>query len=194
MNLVSYLVLNFVVLLVVGPISVSFTKYLYLAAGVTPSQVQKAYFPNGRRGLVLWLEDRAGYSRQFRTMLRLTQGVAAPWAVSPVVAIVLWLLHLEEYLWVVAVVAGALTVALLLATWLYGRRIEADTRAYFAGYGPHPYIQQAQQEGRKPKKSRSPVHGPRLGGEDRSVFSYLALVLVPILAMFLFSLVLMTMQ
>ena len=70
MNLVSYLVLNFVVLLVVGPISVSFTKYLYLAAGVTPSQVQTAYFPNGRRGLVLWLEDRAGYSRQFRTMLR----------------------------------------------------------------------------------------------------------------------------
>lgn len=94
MNLVSYLVLNFVFLLVVGPISVSFTKYLYLAAGVTPSQVQTAYFPNGRRGLVLWLEDRAGYSRQFRTMLRLTQGVAAPWAVSPVVAIVLWLLHL----------------------------------------------------------------------------------------------------
>lgn len=194
MNLVSYLVLNFVVLLVVGPLSVSFTKYLYLAAGVTPSQVQKAYFPNGRRGLVLWLEDRAGYSRQFRTMLRLTQGTAAPWAVSPVVAIVLGLLHLEEYLWVLAVVAGVSTVALLLATWLYGRRIQADTRAYFAGYGPHPYIEQAQQEGRKPKKSRSPVRGPRLGGEDRSVFSDLALVLVPILAMFLFSLVLMTMQ
>lgn len=194
MNLVSYLVLNFVVLLVVGPISVSFTKYLYLAAGVTPSQVQKAYFPNGRRGLVQWLEAKAGYSRQFRTMLRLTQGMMAPWAVSPVVAIVLWLLHLEGYLWVVAVVAGVLTVALTLATWLYGRRVEADTRGYFAGCAPHPYLQQARQEERTPKKSRHPVRGPRLGGEDRSVFSDLALVLVPILAMFLFSLVLMTMQ
>lgn len=194
MNLVSYLVLNFVVLLVVGPLSVSFTKYLYLAAGVTPSQVQKAYFPNGRRGLVLWLEDRAGYSRQFRTMLRLTQGVAAPWAVSPVVAIVLWLLHLEEYLWVVAVVAGVLTVALLLATWLYGRRIEADTRAYFAGYGPHPYMEQAQREGRKPKQSRFPTQGPRLGGGENSYLSNLMMAIIPIVLMVLLGLVLMIMQ
>lgn len=194
MNLVSYLVLNFVVLLVVGPLSVSFTKYLYLAAGVTPSQVQKAYFPNGRWGLVLWLEDRAGYSRQFRTMLRLTQGVAAPWAVSPVVAIVLGLLHLEEYLWVVAVVAGVLTVALLLATWLYGRRIEADTRAYFAGYGPHPYMEQAQREGRKPKQSRFPTQGPRLGGGENSYLSNLMMAIIPIVLMVLLGLVLMIMQ
>lgn len=194
MNLVSYLVLSFVVMAVVGPISVSFTKYLYLAAGVNPSQAQQAYLPQGRRELVQWLEAKAGYSRQFRTMFRLTQGMMAPWAVSLVVAIALWLLHLEGYLWVVAVVAGVLTVALTLATWLYGRRVEADTRGYFAGCAPHPYIQQARQEERTPRKSRHPVRGPRLGGGESSVFSDLLLAVIPVVIFVLFGIVLMLMQ
>lgn len=194
MNIESYLVLSFVVMAVVGPISVSFTKYLYLVAGVNPSQVQEAYLPQGRRELVQWLEAKAGYSRQFRTMFLLTQGMMAPWAVSLVVAIALWLLHLEGYLWVVAVVAGVLTVALTLATWLYGRRVEADTRGYFAGCAPHPYIQQARQEERTPRKSRHPVRGPRLGGGESSVFSDLLLAVIPVVIFVLFGIVLMLMQ
>lgn len=194
MNIESYLVLSFVVMAVMGPISVSFTKYLYLVAGVNPSQVQEAYLPHGRRELVQWLEAKAGYSRQFRTMFLLTQGMMAPWAVSLVVAIALWLLHLEGYLWVVAVVAGVLTVALTLATWLYGRRVEAGTRGYFAGCAPHPYIQQARQEERMPRKSRHPVRGPRLGGGESSVFSDLLLAVIPVVIFVLFGLVLMSMQ
>ena len=194
MNIVPYILLYFVVMMVVSVSSVSFSRYLYRAAGVTPAQVRRAYFPGARRDLYLWLAQQAAFSRQFYTMLWLAQGLPIPLAVAPVGAIVLWLLHLEGYIWIVAVVALALTLIWGLAAWIYGRRVEADTRDFFYGIGPHPYIEQAQREGRKPKQSRFPTQGPRLGGGDNSYLSNLMMAIIPIVLMVLLGLVLMIMQ
>ena len=185
MNIAPFVLIYFVAMMVAGSISVSFTRYLYRAAGVTPAQVRQAYFPGARWGLYLWLAQQAAYSRQFYTMLRLSQGMMVPIAVAPVGGIALWLLHLEDYIWMVAVVAVALTLALSLATWMYGRRVVADTKDYFYGIGPHPYIEQAQREGRKPKKSRSPIHGPRLGGDTLNPLLLILPLVLPMILMVL---------
>lgn len=190
MNIAPLVLIYFVAMMVAGSISTSFTRYLYRAAGVTPAQVRRAYFPGARWELYLWLAQQAAYSRQFYTMLRLSQGMVVPIAVAPVGAIVLCLLHLEGYVWIVAVVAVALSLALSLAAWIYGRHVEADTRDFFYGIGPHPYIEQAQREGRQPKKSRSPVHGPRLGGDTPNLLLLiLPLVLPMILVLLLWPLI-----
>lgn len=190
MNIAPLVLIYFVALTVTGSISVSFTRYLYRAAGVTLAQVRQAYFPGARWGLYLWLAQQAAYSRQFYTMLRLSQGMVLPIAVAPVGATVLWLLHLEGYIWIVAVVAAGLTLIWGLAAWIYGRRVMADTRDFFYGIGPHPYIEQAQREGRKPKKSRSPIHGPRLGGDTPNLLLLiLPLVLPMILIVLLWPLI-----
>lgn len=185
MNIAPFVLIYFVALTVTGSISTLFTRYLYRAAGVTPAQVRQAYFPGARWELYLWLAQQAAYSRQFYTMLRLSQGMVLPIAVAPVGAIVLWLLHLEGYIWIVAVVAVGLTLICGLAAWIYGRRVMADTRAFFYGIGPHPYIEQAQREGRKPKKSRSPIHGPRLGGDTPNLLLLILPLVLPMILMVL---------
>lgn len=193
MNIVPYVLLYFVAMMVASIASVSFTRYLYRAAGVTPAQVRRAHFPGARRELYDWLAERAGYSRQFRTMLWLSQGMVIPLLVFPLGAILLRMLHLETYIWIVAVAAGVLTLVLGVAAWRYGRRIEAETEEYFYGIGPHPYIEQAKQEGAKPRKSRSSTHSPRLGGNETSLSHSLA-PLFPILIIVLFTLAIMFIQ
>lgn len=185
MNIAPFVLMYFVAMMVAGSISTSFTRYLYRAAGVTPAQVRRAYFPGARWELYLWLAQQAAYSRQFYTMLRLSQGMMVPIAVAPIGAIVLWMLHLEGYIWMVAVVAAGLTLILGLAAWMYGRRVVADTRDFFYGIGPHPYIEQAQREGRKPKKSRSPIHGPRLGGDTPNLLLLILPLVLPMILMVL---------
>ena len=185
MNIAPFVLMYFVAMMVAGSISTFFTRYLYRAAGVTPAQVRQAYFPGARWGLYLWLAQQAAYSRQFYTMLRLSQGMMVPISVAPIGAIVLWMLHLEGYIWMVAVVAAGLTLILGLAAWMYGRRVVADTRDFFYGIGPHPYIEQAQREGRKPKKSRSPIHGPRLGGDTPNLLLLILPLVLPMILMVL---------
>lgn len=181
------------------------SRYLYMAAGVKPSDAMiylsqlwdDGMHRNRQEELMGWLEYRSGYAKEFYTMARYDS--ASGWTVVVYLlgSVVLSTAGWSRYIWAVGVAMVVVWAILTLLGVRYGKYIESETADYFDSSRYQPYQPEEPDDSSGPYYDTPPA-GPFATGDTEetqrrrfrngyarnilAVVLILAFVLVPVLS------------
>lgn len=151
------------------------SRYLYMAAGVKPSDAMiylsqlwdDGMHRNRQEELMGWLEYRSGYAKEFYTMARYYNACSWPTLVCLLGSVVLSTAGLARYIWAVGVAMIVVWAVLTLLGFRYGKYIESETADYFDTSRYKPYEPEEPDDSSGPYDHSTPT-GPFATGDTEA--------------------------